>query len=214
MNAILHKYLKDFSLSDPVNPMDADPLHADDLSCGLLENGVEPEPAIDIEALCEAARLEGHESATSELTARHETEIATLAAVHRGEIDAVQHLFEIEIARLVEERFSSMSLSLSATLYDNVFKLLLPLIDVEMARKSVSELATLVGEMLGEGENRSLVIKGPVGLFGALQHKLADCGISCRHVPSASMDLTVGIDEGVLVTRLAAWRDSLSESLK
>jgi hypothetical protein len=46
-----------------------------------------------------------------------------------------------------------------------------------------------------------------------LSEKLAGSGVVCRHQPDDGMDIAVEIDRSVVVSRLAAWKEGLSEVL-
>ncbi len=215
MNAMLAKYLKDFSVPEPAVPISSEDLFgiAGDLEFPGFDEAEAAEPEVDVEELCEAARLEGHEAASAELSKVHETEIATLMSMHAGELDELRATFEGQIASMVHERFEKLTRTLCDSLSENVLEILMPLLDEQIAKKTVDELSASIARAVSDKAVSEVVVKGPLRLFTALQRKLEPGGVTCRHEENDGVDIVVEVDGSVLASRLGVWKDGLAEVL-
>ena len=59
----------------------------------------------------------------------------------------------------------------------------------------------------------TITVKGPLNLFEQLKSHFEDPMPAVRHVEVQDVDLTVEFGETVLVTRMAAWADTVRKVL-
>ena len=73
--------------------------------------------------------------------------------------------------------------------------------------------ARMVAEGLTDGEGVAITVKGPLNLFEQLKSHFEDAAPVFRHVEVQDVDLTVEFGDAVLVTRMAAWADTVRKVL-
>jgi hypothetical protein len=212
MNAMLTKYLKDFSVPESTALVETDILSS--LAGSTLEDiGLfnESEPAIDLEAERLAARGEGRAQAVAECEERFAGELAAIAEEHSEEMRAMMERHESEIMSVIHARFFDMTLAISQSVADQTLQVLLPVLDADVVRRSVAALATAVETAFAEDKAAEVLVRGPTRLYELLKPRLETSGVPCRHVEAETIDIYVEINETVLTTRLSVWAQSLSE---
>lgn len=212
MNAMISKYLKDFSipaLSEAAGPDVLDSLAGTPF--GDFEFGAEPAQEIDIEAEKHDAYGKGFQAASEEADARHEEELRALAEQHAQQIRDFAAAHEQEVIGMIHRRFQEMTQALSQSLAEQTLQVLLPVFDEELCRRSVAMLAASVHDALQEAGVSEVVVRGPDHLYQQLKPFLDADGVESRFIETAGLDVSVEINETVLITRLAAWAQSLSE---
>jgi hypothetical protein len=114
---------------------------------------------------------------------------------------------------MIFDRFSEMGSQLATMLSDQTARVLAPVMDDVLQQKSVSDLARMITLSIGAGEGARITVKGPLALFEALQRHLDDETLIFRHQESADIDLSVEFGDSILVTRMAAWADTVKKVL-
>lgn len=215
MNAMLTKYLKDFSIPESTALVETDILSSlagsplDDL--GFFS---EPEPAIDLEAERETARQEGHAAAVAECEERFAGDIAAIAEEHSHELQAMEDRHQNEIMSVIHARFFDMTLAISQSVADQALQVLLPVVEADLARRSVAALGEAVHNAFIEEKAAEVLVRGPAHLFELLKPRLEADGVPCRHIEAETTDIFVEINETVLTTRLSSWAQSLAEVME
>lgn len=215
MNAMLTKYLKDFSVPESTALVETNILSSlagsplDDI--GFLP---EPEPVIDLEAERAAAREEGRAEAIAECEERFSGELAAIAEEHSEEIRALSERHESEIMSVIHARFFDMTLAISQSVADQALQVLLPVLDADVARRSIAALAGAVEAAFAEEKAAEALVRGPARLFELLRPRLDASGVPCRHIEAETVDIYVEINETVLTTRLSVWAQSLAEVME
>ena len=220
MTASISRYLTDFS-APKVNLSLMPPKYFSDpddgeTSPGLFAMHNQPlaaEPLIDIEAERAEAFDEGRQAAEAELSVIHADATADLMARHLAELDAMRSRCENEIAAMIAERFTELGTQVATMLSDQAARVLAPVMDETLTNKSVGDLAQMIKQFLGSDESCKIVVHGPASLFAALKAHFSDETLVFRHVESADTDLTVEIGNAILVTRMAAWADTVRKVL-
>jgi hypothetical protein len=212
MNAMLTKYLKDFSAPEPARPVSNDILNSlAGASFADLDFSVAPEPQVDIEAERREAHEEGYREATAYLIAQHEEDIETLKQAHAFQLQGLGDAHESETIWMIHTRFHEMTQAISQTIAEQTFQVLVPVFDEEMCRRSIARLSDLVREALAESSVTTIIVRGPERLYVRLKPLLEMDGMQTRFVESTATDISVEINDTVLVTRLANWAQALSE---
>ncbi|MCY1221319.1 hypothetical protein D9M72_333700 [compost metagenome] len=216
MSAMLSRYLKDFSAPKVelslmpqkyFTDLDSDYADGDRL-------GARPAmPDIDIDAERRRAFAEGRAEATAELVFEHERQIADLQAAHSAELAALTQRLEAETANRLAERFADMADGLVVALGDQTARVLAPVMEDALLQRAVAEMAQMIKQGLVAGEGCTLVVKGPTQLFEALKRQLGEDMPLFRHVETGDIDLAVEMDGTILVTRMAAWVDTVRKVL-
>jgi len=211
MNAMLTKYLKDFSAPPP----DAEKLIIDSLDdqpgLGMDFSFVAPEPEIDLEAERKEAFDEGYQEATRVLDSEHQSEIQALLQRHEQELAALAAAHEQDVVSKIHRRYQDMSNELAQTLAEQTLQVLLPVLSADMADRAVDRLYGMVKSALTEREVTTLLVRGNASLYATLKPMLDADGVASRLIESDTIDLYVEIEEMVLVTRLETWAQALSE---
>jgi len=216
MSAMLSRYLKDFS-APKVELSLMPPKYFTDLDSDYAE-GDRPGarsamPEIDIDAERRRAFAEGRAEATAELVFEHERQIADLQAAHAAELAALTQRLEAETASRLAERFADMAGGLVTALGDQTARVLAPVMEDALLQRAVADMAQMMKQGLVAGEGYTIVVKGPTPLFEALKRQLGEDMPLFRHVETDDIDLAVEMDGTILVTRMAAWADTVRKVL-
>lgn len=212
MNAMIAKYLKDFSMPAPAEAAGGDILESlAGSSFGDLDFGASEPPAIDIEEERQASYSLGFRAATQEAEIRHEEELTAITQAHASDLEQMAAVHEDEVVAMIHRRFQEMTQTLSQSLAEQTLQVLLPVFDEELCRRAVATLAASVHEALQEAGTSAVVVRGPINLYERLKPMFDADGVESRLIETNSIDISVEINETVLVTRLAAWAQSLAE---
>ncbi|MBP2548051.1 hypothetical protein J2858_000944 [Neorhizobium galegae] len=211
MTAPLARYLKDFGapVSVPVMPS----LIEEEDDSPFSFDPAPSEPAVDVEAERAIARAEGEEAGRAEIMALWESERAESAARHADEIAALRLQLEEQAAARIETSFRTTVETLSLGLCDQVAQVLAPVMTEVLTQKAVEDLALMIRQALGANAAASLSVHGPEPMFNLLKQALGEDAPQLRHVEAPDLDISVDIDEAVLVTRMSAWAASLKKVL-
>lgn len=212
MNAMLTKYLKDFSAPQPAGPVGSDILNSlPGAPLADLDFAVVSEPPVDIEAERREAFDEGYREAADFHARRHAEEMETLRETHALQLQGLTDTHESETIWMIHTRFHEMTQAISQTIAEQTLQVLLPVFDEEICRRSIAHLGELVRQALSEASVSTVVVRGPERLYVRLKPLLEIDGMQTRFIESNSTDISVEIDDTVLVSRLASWTRALSE---
>jgi hypothetical protein len=215
MNAMLTKYLKDFSVPETTALVETTILSSlADSPLGDMDFLSEPEPEIDLEAERKQAFDEGYAKARAELEESFAGQLATIAEDHAQEARIREERHDSEVMRVIHARFFDMTVAISQSVADQTLQALLPVIDADVARRSVTALADAVRKAMAEEKAADVLVRGPMRLYEMLKPKFDERGIACRHVEAETIDILVEINETVLTTRLSVWAQSLAEVME
>jgi hypothetical protein len=92
-------------------------------------------------------------------------------------------------------------------------QVLAPVMSLVLTKGAVADLARMITEGLAGGEGVTVTVKGPANLFEQLKSHFEDTMPVFKHVEMQDVDLTVEFGETVLVTRMAAWADTVRKVL-
>lgn len=212
MTAPLARYLKDFSSAPP--PVVAPVMDEPDFGASFsFEPTVDFMPSIDVEAERAAAFEDGKAEGERLAAAAHEAEREQLEAEHARALAALREQLEGEAVIHLDNQIRSMRDALAMTLEDLTAAALAPVLQAALAAKAAEDLADMVRDILtSEGVTR-LTVKGPIALFEKFRDALGAEAPELRHIENDDLDLSVDIDESVLVTRLSAWAGSVKKVL-
>lgn len=215
MSLQLARYLKDFS-----TPRQSPHAFLRDGAFAKGEEAEEPlftlpdpEPHVDIEAERAEAFAAGRAEAEAELASRHQAEVSALRNAHAAELAEMRARYEQQVAAMVADRFLQMTGTVADVVAAQVAPVLAPVLDETLARKAVADMATLIRAGLSDGEGFAVTVKGPSHLFEQLKSHFEGEGPVFRHLESDDLDLAAEFGETVLVTRLAAWADTVRKVL-
>lgn len=214
MSVQLARYLKDFGAPPRAAPLFRQPAFSEDeAGVGDAEPMPPAPPPVDLAAERAEAFAEGRAEAEAELAARHAAACAARDEAHAAELAALKERFEADYARALAERFSTMAAEAADIVAAQVAPVLAPLLNDALTARAVADLAKMVAEGLQAGEAMTITVKGPASLFEQLKSHFAAPAPVFRHVEMQDVDLTVEFGETVLVTRMAAWADTVRKVL-
>ncbi|HVK92749.1 MAG TPA: hypothetical protein VM468_15345, partial [Mycoplana sp.] len=90
---------------------------------------------------------------------------------------------------------------------------LAPVLGEALSRKAIADLAAMVRAGLSGGEGFVVTVNGPSHLFEQLKSHFEGEAAVFRHLEADDFDLAVEFGETVLVTRMAAWADTVRKVL-
>lgn len=216
MSAQLARYLKDFGAPPRVQPPAFQPpSFAQEESAAVSESFAMPlaVPAVDVEAERAEAFAEGRAAAATELLAQQEAELAALKEAHQAELDTLKARYEQDYAAALADRFSTLTSEVSEIVAAQTAQVLVPVLNQVLTKGAVADLARMIGEGLHGDEGLTITVKGPANLFEQLKSHFDEPAPVFRHVEMQDVDLTVEFGDTVLVTRLAAWADTVGKVL-
>ena len=216
MSAQLARYLKDFGTPPRAQaPTFQPPSFAQEEAGAATEAFAMPLalPPVDVEAERVNAFADGRAEAETELSAKHEAAMTALKEEHKAELDALKARYEQEYAHALAERFSILMGEVSDVVAAQAAQVLAPVMNEVLTKGAVSDLARVIAEGLQDGEGLMLTVKGPANLFEQLKARFDEPAPVFRHVETQDVDLTVEYGDTVLVTRMAAWADTVRKVL-
>ncbi|WP_137135698.1 hypothetical protein [Rhizobium sp. FKY42] len=209
MTASLTRYLKDFS-TPPAAPV---PVVAFEIDNDFHFEPPAPEPSIDLEAERATAFAEGRAEGEAVSDARWEAERERLVAEHEAALIELRHEMERQTAERLVESLERMREEAAVALETAVTAVLAPVMEDAVAQAMVSELAHQVIEVLKSEDIAKVTVHGSQSLFEMFTKALGENAPEMRHIETPDLDLSVDINEAVLVTRLSAWAGSLKKVL-
>ena len=207
MSASIARYLKDFSVPEPVVSA-ATARFSDDFGEQLSQLdylNIPSEPERDVEAELAASFEEGRVAATLELQEIHRSERAAADERHHNEIQTLKDQFFSELGEKIEANCRAIRSEIAERLTNQVTQALIPVLTEKLAKLAAAELADKVISLFSQPSGISLNVRGPNHLFEIFKEKLEISGFELHHFESDDIDLTVEFDDSVLVTRMAAW---------
>lgn len=216
MSASLSRYLKDFS-APKIELTRMPPKYFPDLEGEFPAEDRSAQrptmPEIDIDAERREAFAQGRAEATAELAFEHQRELAELKARHAEELEGLKHRLAEDTASKLAAGFAEITGRLALALGDQTARVLAPVMQEALIKRAVEDLATMIRQGIGAGEGLTITVKGSPVLFEVLKQHLDDDTLVFRHVVADDIDLTVEMGEAVLVTRMAAWSDTVRKVL-
>lgn len=216
MSVQLARYLKDFgappraktpTFSSPSFTQNDDGAKAEPFAMPLAE------PQVDVAAERAEAFAEGRAEAEAELAARHEADMTALKDAHQAELDALKARYEQDYADALAKKFSGLTAEVADLVAAQTAQVLAPVMSLVLTKGAVADLARMITEGLAGGEGVTVTVKGPANLFEQLKSHFEDTMPVFKHVEMQDVDLTVEFGETVLVTRMAAWADTVRKVL-
>ena len=213
MSAQLARYLKDFGAPRAKAPAFQPPSFAGEDDGMALAEPPLALPPVDIEAERAAAFAEGRSEAEAELQEKHDAEIVALKEAHRAELETLRLRYEQDYAMALAERFSMLTGEVADVVAAQAAQVLAPVMNQVLTKGAVADLARMIAEGLQDGEGVAITVKGPENLFEQLKARFEEPAPVFRHVETQDVDLTVEYGDTVLVTRMAAWADTVRKVL-
>ncbi|PTM97706.1 hypothetical protein [Mycoplana dimorpha] len=207
MSLQLARYLKDFS--PPRQPHS----HARDGADEVPFDLPEPLPQIDIEAERAEAFAAGRAQAEAELASRHHDELEALRLAHAAELAALRTHCDQQAGARIAQRFAQMEVQVAELVASQTANVLAPILGEALSRKAIADLAAMVRAGLSGGEGFVVTVTGPTHLFEQLRSHFEGEAAVFRHQEADDLDLAVEFGETVLVTRMAAWADTIRKVL-
>ncbi len=209
MTAPLSRYLKDFS-SPP--PMPAAPEPEDFASSFAFELSP-PEPAIDLEAERAAAYAEGKAAGEAEIRSVMESEREAREARHTIAQETLRVRLEGDAVARLETMLRDTVERLADRVCEQVAPVLAPILQEAVADGAIEELARSVKDALLLEKAAQITVHGPQTLFEKFKDALGDDAPDLQHRETDDLDISIDINDAVLVTRLSAWAGSLKKVL-
>ncbi|MCQ8780927.1 hypothetical protein [Mangrovibrevibacter kandeliae] len=197
---------------------DEDGFAAELLTVEMAEEITPPEPAVDLEAVREAAFCDGRESMRAEMEAVFKETLAAEQAKQAAAIEAAvaaarQTWVSDETAHLAEV-FSQGLSQLEDSVKAAVSTVLRPVATGARRRQTVSELVDAVGTMTLDGKAFRIVARGPQDFLADFAEKLGDRKeLVTFETEDGGDEIRIAADKTVIETRLSAWRRALEEAL-
>jgi hypothetical protein len=209
MTAPLSRYLKDFSSPPPMpaspEPEDFGPTFSFELD--------PPEPAIDIEAERTAAFAEGKAAGEAEMRTAWDAEREAREAQHARTQETLRARLEGDALIRLETMLRDTVDRLADRVCEQVAPVLAPILEEAIAARAVEELARCVKDALLAEKAAQITVRGPASLFEQFRVALGEDAPDLQHKEADDLDISIELNDAVLVTRLSAWAGSLKKVL-
>jgi hypothetical protein len=213
MSAILTKYLKDFSAPPPPPVEDlsfSSAFSLDDVGSSSSFS-FEPEPTVDLAAERRQAFDEGYAEAAAAAEQDRDMALAEERRKHAAELAELTARHEQQSVAMIHTRFHEMTDEIGQALADHTLQILMPMLGARLAEQAVHELHDLAKQALRDRDVAHVTVRGDARLMSSLKPLFEADGIEAKYIENHSIDLTVEIEDAVLVTRLETWAQALAE---
>lgn len=180
----------------------------------LFATRTRPSPVEEAEntEFIEAAGYDrGFADAEAQTRKRYEARLRELGAESEARLESARarwtETVAADSARLIRQEIHRCECAIG----EQVARLLLPLLDAELTRKSVEEIRDLVRRLLVETPDSHLRISGPGDLADAMRAALGENGLHATVQESDALELRVEIDQIVVESRVTKWIERLRE---
>lgn len=211
MSRTLSRYLKDFG-AEPAPAAAILPSMPFEDTMDYAEMAEAP-VLVDVAAERREAYAEGHEAATLSLTEAHQAELEAVRAAYQAELEALKEKFETQSIARIASDLQHIATTIGLSVSSEAAKALSPIMTEALTTNAIDELATLVSASILDGATGPITVSGRRIMFDRLAAKADPDGRLLVLVEADDIDLSVTIDDSVLVTRMSAWADSLREVL-
>lgn len=203
MSAIpLARFLVEFGPEGDVGPL---PLAGKRATADSAMGEVEARVA---EALARG-QMEGRAAAEAELQGKLETQRQEFEL----RVAAERRKWAEEHGRVLADCLAMATREAEARIAESVTCILQPLVNAQLQRQAVDELAALVRALWVQEVNPNLRICGPEDLITCLRERLAGIAANAQFTTSDVPEVQVTLNQTMIETRLGAWRRRLEEAL-
>lgn len=164
---------------------------------------------LEIEEICMNARMEGRRAAETELSARHEAEIAAIESAHREEIAALTQRLSSLAAEAIPAAVSARAEAIAGEIAADVAAVLRPITTAKVVDEMVAAIAAEIRAACRIDAAATISVSGPKELLDSLDEKLAAFTAEITRLENDDCDLVLTIDKTVWSTRLASWAAAL-----
>lgn len=171
-----------------------------------------PQPmpvADDLEERIREAVERAEADLTERLTAEYEAMLEAERERHAGEIDTLVREAGETLAGRISTEFVAAQETVTGLVTTVVSRILGPLLTEDIARRSVAALAEALQAALSDAEGVRVRITGSPALYEALCAAAGERVDLFDFTESASMDLSVRIDESLFETRISEWSTAM-----
>lgn len=175
-----------------------------------------PEPGLsaeDVEERIREAVASAEEDLTARLTDQYEAMLAAERERHAEEMEALTREAGGTLAAQVSAEFAGVQETVTGLVTLVVSRILAPILSEDVTRRSVGALAEALTAALGDAESVRVRITGSPALYEALCEAAGDKVEFFDFTESASMDLSVRIDESLFETRISEWSTAMEKAL-
>lgn len=218
MSASIARFLKDFGEPEAPALPSADVFNAELPSFGDFADtsfeAAASEPVLDIEAIKAAAFEEGRAAAVAELTEAFEKEKLELMSQNVAETENLRNELTQELGAKVGAQIYDTMDAIANFLADQTLSVLTPVLTEELSKRASEELAQLVKSTLTDRSCTKLIIRGQAPMLEAFTKALGDPAPEIHFIEAEETDLSVEIEDSVVVTRMSAWASSLRKVMQ
>jgi hypothetical protein len=213
MSAILTKYLKDFGAPPPppVEDLSFPSAFSLDDAGSTSSFSFEPEPSVDLDAERKAAFDEGYAAAAAVAEEARDAALTEERQKHAAELADLNARHEQDAVAMIHTRFHEMTGEIAQALADRTLQILMPMLGAQLAERAVHDLHDLAKQALKDREVAHVTVRGDATMIAALKPLFEADAIEAKYIENQSIDLTVEIEDAVLVTRLETWAQALAE---
>lgn len=207
MSFAFAQHLEDFGQPNglaPVPMFDTSPSNAMEM---------QNEPEIDVNAIKTNAYQDGYSAAMAELQQQHKAKEDALLANHAQEIAALEAKLGEAMAQQIAQNARSQIDENCQVISQEVGQILSHVVSSELMNQSVHQLQDLIREAFVDDEMAQVRIEGPQVLVDKIQDAFGDDFAKIDVNTNENTELSVEIDQTLMVTKLNDWRQIFGDNV-
>jgi hypothetical protein len=174
-----------------------------------------PEPSFfDPAPMIADAVRRAEDALSARLGEAHAVEVAGLRLAHAEELSHAMQRLGADTGAAMAAALTSAEERILKLTTDAVARLLAPMLEENVARRSVEHLARAIGQAQSEREALRIRVRGPRPLLDGMAQALGERAAGIQFEEQPGFDLSVAIDDTLYETRLGEWSEGLAEALR
>lgn len=174
---------------------------------------IEKDIQVDVAAIRAAAYQEGFDAALAEMQAKHDNAQNAMQQSHNQDLAQLETELGQSMAQNITDGFRGQVDDNCAKISQEVGKILSHFVSQELTELSVHQLQELIKSAFAENESAQIKIEGPQVLVEKVQQSLGDEFAKIEVHQNDDINLSVEIDQTLMVTKLDAWRATFGDKL-
>lgn len=206
MSFAFAQHLEDFSQPKGLAPVPMfDASQSSDMS---LHDEVE----IDVEAIKSEAYQDGYNAAMAELQAQHKAAEEALRIAHEQESAALEAKLGDNMAQQIAQSAKQQLDANCNAITQQVGQILSNFVASELVEQTIGQLTDLIRGAFADNEAAHIRIEGPQILVDKLHEAMGDDFAKIDALTSDATELSLEIDQALMVTRLNDWREIFGDN--
>lgn len=174
---------------------------------------IQSEPEVDVDEIKSMAYQDGYNAAIAELQQQNQAAEDALRAAQAQEISALEAKLGEAMAQTIAQGAKHQIDENCQTISQEVGQILSHVVSRELVEQSVHQLQDLIRSAFADDEAAQIRIEGPQVLVDKMQGAFGDEFAKIDVNTNENTELSVEIDETLMVTKLNDWRQIFGDNV-